>query len=448
MKVRLLALTVISLALPFLGACKSQNATIIPEPTGFDTPTDGWGLRKLDPKDYPDMRTAFMDRAGLERAIDKSIQYLGTGSSQRVYPSGLPGDTITHDQVLASLVDMKNMLHNVRSPDEFQQQILTRYDVYEAIGYNNKGDVWFTGYFTPIYYGSRTPTDRFKYPVYRCPPDLVRDSLTGDIKGRRMPDGSTQPYPTRRELMANNAAALRGLELLYFADPMEAYVIQVQGSAKVILPDGSAAMIGYDGKNGRDYHGLGSELVKDGKIDKNRLSLPAVLTYFQQHPEEREEYIMRNDSFAFLKDYPVAEWPAGSLGVQVTPQRTLATDKKIFPRASLTFVAVDKPTQDGSAMVPYKGFLLDQDTGGAIRAAGRADIYMGIGAEAGMQAGHQFALGKLYYVFLKPELVNQIQHPFLRRNASAGARPAAAAPAGRPGTPGPADSEMFPGAKR
>ncbi|MEI8198308.1 MAG: MltA domain-containing protein, partial [Phycisphaerae bacterium] len=431
MKMRFLAYGLVGLSLAMMGGCKSQNATIVDTLNeDVETTTNGWGLRKLDPKDYPDMRAAFMDRAGLEHAIDKSLQYLGAASSLRVYPSGLPGDTITHDQIAASLVDFKNLLHTLRSPDEFQQNLLTRYDVYESIGYNNKGDVWFTGYFTPIYYGSRTPTDQFKYPVYRCPPDLVRDHITGDILGRRMSDGSMQPYPTRQEL--TQSGQLRGLELLYLKDPMEAYIIQVQGSAKVILPDGTAAMIGYDGKNGRDYRGLGSELVKDGKIDKKHLSLPAVLMYFQQHPEERDGYIMRNDSFAFLKEYPVTEWPSGSLGVQVTARRALATDKKIFPRASLTFVDVPVATAEGDGTMPYNGFLLDQDTGGAIKAPGRADIYMGIGAEAGMQAGRQFAKGKLYYVFLKPELIGQvpIQHPALHKPAA----PRSSTPGARSGS--------------
>jgi membrane-bound lytic murein transglycosylase A len=448
MKLRLLALAVLGASMLAFPGCKSHQAQIIGPMEDVDHQTSGWGLRKLDPKDYPDMREAFSDRVGLERAIDKSIQYLSAASSQRVYPSGLPGDTITHDQVLGSLLDMKKLLHTLRSGDEFQQNLLTRYDVYESIGYNDKGDVWFTGYFTPIYTGSRTPTAEYKYPVYRCPPDLAWNPVNGDILGRKMPDGSIQPYPTRSELMASGQ--LKGLEVVYLSDPLMAYIIQVQGSAMVNLVEGGSVFLGYDHKNGRDYRGLGSELVKDGKIDKKHLSLPAVLAYFQQHPEEREEYMMRNDSFAFLKEYPPAEWPSGSLGVQVTPQRSLATDKKIFPRASLTFVAVDKPTPDGNATVPYRGFLLDQDTGGAIRAAGRADIYMGIGAEAGKQAGQQFAKGQLYYVFLKPELIGQlpITHPALsptRAAPKAGAPGTPKAPAGGGGAGGAGDSEMFPG---
>ena len=378
--------------------CKSDQATIIDGLTDEDVDRPlapgEWGLVKLDPKDYPDMRSAFNDKEGLERAVDKSLQYMHAPSSHRFFPSG----PITHSQVVASLEDIKKLLNTLPNGDAFQQQLLARYDVYESKGYNRKGDVWFTAYYTPIYYGSKVPTPEYRYPVYSRPNDLISDSVTGEIKGQRLPDGSMRPYPTRKEIVAGNL--LRGLELAYFKDPLEPYIIQVQGSAKVIQPDGKELFIGYAGKNGGEYRGLGAELVKDGKIEKKKLSFPAVINYFKQHPAELNDYVMRNDSFAFLKEYDPKEWPSGSLGVQVTPQRSLATDKSIFQRAALTFITAEKPDQTG-AVTPYRGFLLDQDTGGAIRAAGRADIYLGIGEKAGLDAGKVYNKGHLYYLFLK-----------------------------------------------
>jgi len=433
---RLFALPLFAALFAVLPGCPHKVDNLIGPVDNVDWQTNGWGLQKLDPKDYPDMRAAFYDRVGLEKAILKSLQYLQAPSSARYYPSGKPGDTITHDQIAATLLDMLDKLHNPQETgNAFQQELLAHYDVYTSIGFDRKGSVWFTGYFTPIYYGSKTPTAEFKYPVYQRPADLVSDPVTGEVKGRQLADGSIQPYPTRGEI--EKSGMLHGLELAYFRDPMEPYIIQVQGSAKVILPDGQQMMIGYAGKNGRDYHGLGAELVKDGKIDKKHLSLPAVLEYFKAHPEERAMYMARNDSFAFLKEYDVKEWPSGSLGVQVTPQRSLATDKTIFPRASLTFVAVDKASQDGSAMIPYNGFLLDQDTGGAIKAPGRADIYMGIGPQAGQQAGAEFAQGRLYYMFVKPTEAEAIlsRHPEFKRVAGAA----------RPGTAVAPDGPVFPG---
>ncbi len=440
MKARLFAFLLVAFAAFSFAGCHTHNATFIDPFADQDVDTPlapgEFGLVKLDPKDYPDMRMAWSDRAGLERAIDKSIQYLNAPSSIHGFPSG-PNDPITHDQVLATLLDIKRMLHDPAiTADRFQQEVLARYEVWTSKGYNHKGDVWFTGYYTPIYQGSPTPTSEFKYPIYGRPADLVSDPFTGDVQGT---------YPTRRELL--QSGKLNGLEIMYFRKPIEPFIIQVQGSAKVILPNGQEMLLGFAGTNGREHRGLGSELVKEGKIDKKHLSLPTVLAYFDAHPGELDEYVMRDDRFTFLKPYGAGEWPSGSLGVQVTEHRSLATDKKIFPRASFTFIDVPKPTADGNT-VPYKGFVLDQDTGGAIRAAGRADIYMGIGPEAGKLAGREFAQGRLFYIFIKPEFA-QVSHPNLTKAPAKGAAPAksGAPAAGGPTMPAKAgDSEMFPGA--
>src|SRR6185369_3073374 len=134
---------------PFAG-CKNQQATFIDRfPENVDQTTDGWGLRKLDPKDYPDMRLAWLDKTNLVRAIDKSLAFLAKPSSADFYfggkrASGKPGDTITHDQIVATLDDVKAMIAKGISADQFQQELLSRYDVYTSVGYDNKGDVWFT----------------------------------------------------------------------------------------------------------------------------------------------------------------------------------------------------------------------------------------------------------------------------------------------------------------
>jgi len=411
--------------------CPSQNAPFIGPMENVDAPTSGWGLRKLDPQDYPDMKLAWRDKAGLERAIQKSLQFLNAPSSRQWYPSRNPGDSITHDQVQQTLMDIEGMIQRNISDVQFQQEILTRYDVYTSVGYDNKGDVWFTGYFTPIYNGSRVRTAEYLYPIYSRPSDLT-DPLTGQVQGS---------YPTRRELVATGR--LRGRELLWFRKPLEPFMIQVQGSAQVKLPDGTMLYVGYAGSNGQPHKGLGTQLRDAGKIDPKHVSLPAVMAYFDSHPAELDQYVLNDDRFTFQKIYTaaeIAEWPTGSLNVQVTQDRTIATDKDIFPRASLTFLDVPKPTLSGQ-LLPYQGFALDQDTGGGIRAAGRADIFMGIGDQAGVKAGEEFAQGRLYYLFLKPEFVPGMMAP-----PSPG--PRVPAPAATPTPARPTTTEMFPGAVR
>jgi len=394
----------------FLSAC-TQNNTIIGPPTTMNVNRQlapgEWGLTQLTPDQYPDMRNAFMNKEGLITAIDRSIAYLQTPSSQKFFPDG----PITHDQVLNSLIDFKYMLQNDSSADDFQQQILSRYDVYTSKGYDENDSVWFTGYYTPILYGSLTETSQYQYPVYKRPADLVSDPVSGQVLGHKV-NGVMQPYPARSELLSSGA--LKGTELVWFSTPLDAYVVEIQGSAKVILTDGQSVTIGYAGDNGRNYSGLGAELVKEGKIPAEKLSLPSIQEYFQQHPQEVETIINNNDFMAFLKVYNPNDWPLASLGVLVTDHRTLATDKTIstppyqtiFPRAALTFVQAQMPDTQGN-VAPFTGFMLDQDSGGAIRAAGRADIYMGIGPEAQAQAGYEYSQGRLYYLFLKPDLTPQ-----------------------------------------
>ena len=435
---RNVGLVLVGLATLLVSAgCPSHNAPFIGPMENVDAPTEGWGLRKLDPKDVPDMKLAWMDKAGLERAIDKSLQFLNAPSSRQWYPSKNPGDTITHDQVLQTLLDIKDMIRRNVSPAEFQQAILTRYDVYTSVGYDNKGDVWFTGYFTPKYQGSRVQTAEYKYPIYSRPADLVTDPITGQVQGS---------YLARRELMASGR--LRGRELLWFKKPLEPFMIQVQGSAQVELPDKTLLYVGYAGSNGQPHKGLGTQLRDAGKIDPKHVSLPAVIAYFDAHPGELDQYVMNDDRFTFQKIYTaaeIAEWPTGSLNVQVTTDRTIATDKDIFPRASLTFIDVPKPSMSG-ALLPYQGLVLDQDTGGGIRAAGRADIYMGFGDQAGVRAGEEFAQGRLFYVFLKPELVRGIGVPPPQPPVSPPSTPRLPTPATTRSAP--ATTEMFPGAVR
>ncbi len=450
MKRRLIWLAELLGIAALLAGCATHNNTIIKAPrTNVDRqlPPGHWGLRKLSPSQYPNMESAFLHKKGLITAIDRSIQYMRTPTSRLFFPDG----PITHRQELNTLYDFRTMLRTVPTAAQFQKNIVQRYDVYTAKGYDTRGDVWFTGYYTPILYGSLTKTLQYRYPVYKRPLDLVSNPITGQTLGQKLPNGTIRPYPSRAKILKQHL--LRGRELVWFSNPLDAYVAEIQGSAKVILTNGQVMTIGYAGDNGRTYHGLGIALMKAGKISARKLSLPAIEAYFQIHPRQVENIIMHNKFMAFLKVYNPAHWPLGSLGVKVTAHRTLATDKTIeappyqslFPRAAITYVTAQMPDTSGNIQ-PFKGFLLDQDTGGAIRAAGRADIYMGIGPEAQTQAGYEYSKGRLYYLFLKPALT-----PL----GGATTQPASVPPgnSGSPGnTPAPPSGgvsmqQMFPGAR-
>ena len=363
-------------------------------------------LRKItDPARIPDFRPAFGNRAGLERSIDNSLEYFDHPSSKGFFPYL----TITHDQAVQSLKQFKEVLKAAASPDDLQRRIVADFDVYESVGCDYKGTVLFTGYCTPIYDASRTPGAVFRYPLYKLPPDLVKDDR-GQALGRKTESGVIVPYYTRAEIQLGDR--LKGQELIYLKDPLEAYLVHVQGSAKLRMPDGSFLEVGYAGKNGRDYRSLREMLVEAGKIDRDTASLASIREYFRNNPKDVEAFLLRNDSFIFFTERPGG--PYGSLNVPVSEYASLATDKnqlpEVYPRGCIAFIQtklpfVNKARAGKVEMLPYSGFAMDQDNGGAIRSAGRADLYLGVGPDAEMLAGHTMNEGKIFYIFVKPSLL-------------------------------------------
>jgi membrane-bound lytic murein transglycosylase A len=268
--------------------------------------------------------------------------------------------------------------------------------VYQSIGApdpntgNYTGDVLFTGYFTPTYDASPVRTGAFQWPLYKRPADLVTDA-EGEHANRKMPDGSLAPAYTREQIEQQHV--LDGEEFVWLPDRFAAYIITVQGSARLRMPDGSVLEVGYNGNNGYPYVGIGKQMVVDGVITHDQLSLQGMKNYFARHPEAMDHYLPMNARTVFFTERKGG--PFGSLNQPVTPFATVATDKTIFPRAMPVFVVAPLPTPQG--MTNFRGLMFDQDTGGAIRAAGRCDIYMGLGD----QAGRELNVGQLYYLAVK-----------------------------------------------
>ena len=351
-------------------------------------------LRKIGPEEYPDFSRGFANRQGLEAAVRNSLDYLSRPSSQRYFPYL----DITHGRAVASMHEFLRVLREARSPEEFDAQIRARFDVYKSVGWDGSGTVFYTGYYCPIFEGRRTPDARFRYPLYSLPPDLVKDA-EGMTLGRQLPGGGVAPYPTRRELEERNM--LRGREIAWLKDPFEAYVASVQGSAKLRLADGRLYELGYAGNNGHDYVPVAKQMIDDGVIKRNELSLQTLIRYFAANPDKVTHYTWQNPRFVFFQER--AGGPFGSLNVPVTPYRSIATDKQVYPRACLAFLDTSLPRWEGPTVQsgPYAGFALDQDTGGGIRAAGRCDVYFGIGESAEALAGRTGAEGLLFYIAAK-----------------------------------------------
>lgn len=359
-------------------------------------PPGEMALRKItDPADIPDFTQACRDLTNLKAAVGNSLDYLSKPSSRKYFPYM----DIQHKQAEDTLKAFAELIDSGVPCDRFNAILREKFDVYISVGCDDKGTVLFTGYYTPIFDGSRQAGDRFKYPLYKQPEDLVKNP-EGVTVGRRV-NGDVVPYPARDEL--ESSGMLKGKELVWLGNPFEVYIAHVQGSAKIRQPDGSNIGIGYAATNGHDYKSIGQKMIDDGKISRDQLSLSSMISYFKAHEDEVSQYTRLNPRFVFFRfeDGP----PRGSINEPVTVMRTIATDKSIYPRACLAFVSTTLPRANGDQVVQetYSGFALDQDAGGAIRAPGRCDVYMGEGDTAGKLAGQTYKEGRLYYLFIKPE---------------------------------------------
>jgi membrane-bound lytic murein transglycosylase A len=332
------------------------------------------------------------DRAALLKAVDHSLRYLQSPRAVEDYRKyNLPG--INRDLVWRSLLRFRQLLLTSQSASELERRVRREFQAYQAIGNDGRGTVAFTGYFEPVHLASRRPTAEFRYPIFRLPPNFATWAT---------------PHPTRRELEGTDGlqfsqTRLGGLELAWLRDRLEAYLIQVQGSARLQLVEGGTMTVGVAGATRQPYTSLGKELVKEGKIRQEELSLPVVIRYLQANPADLNEFLPRNARFVFFKETGGA--PAtGSLGVPVTAERAIATDKSIFPPGALALIQTQIPYPNRSGQLEQRSvsrYVLDQDTGSAIRGPGRVDIFMGTGQQAGDRAGLINSPGKLYYLLLK-----------------------------------------------
>jgi membrane-bound lytic murein transglycosylase A len=373
-----------------------------------------FALRKIEPAQYPNFGDAWYKAkgTGLRRAVQNSITYLNKPSSQKYYPLG----PITHERALISLQVFQQILDQANSPEMLDKLIRDNFDVYMSVGCDDGGTVLYTGYYTPIFDGSLTRTDRFQYPLYRLPPGFQKDPEGNPVGGA---------YSTRQEI--EQGGLLAGNEIVWLGDRFETYVVTVQGSGFIRLENGTMYEIGYAGHNGRDYTPIGQALIQDGKIPKNKLSLDALIRYFKEHPEDLDQYLYKNERYVFFQESKGG--PFGCLGQPVTDYHSVATDKDIFPRACLSFVDTRVPIVVGDPLRPYRSFVCDQDRGAAIRAPGRCDIYMGVGDEAGKIAGFTYSEGKLYYLFAKDGVKPAAPAPAAGSAAATGAAgPGAASP--------------------
>jgi len=278
------------------------------------------------------------------------------------------------------------------------------YKVYAAYG-RRQGLI--TGYYEPLLFGSFEKTDRFRYPLYRRPDDLLvidLDSLYPELKGKRLRgrvNGKrVVPYFSRGQLDSRQPSPITGSELLWVDDPVELFFLHIQGSGRIRMPDGQMISVGYADQNGHPYRSIGRELIEMGELAVDDVNLFSIRDWLRSHPQRATELLSRNPSYVFFQVRPSGlDGPIGALQVPLTPERSIAVDSHVIPLGVPVWLDTTAP---GDKKVAFRRLVFAQDVGGAIKGHVRADVFWGAGERAERMAGLMKEDGSLYVLLPRP----------------------------------------------
>lgn len=337
-----------------------------------------------------------LDPASLELAIERSINYYENAGRNKVYR--IADRLIGAQQLKETLTAFRTILRKTDNAADLSKKIAMGFNVYRIAGTGDSNHSLFTGYYEPLLEGSLKRTEKYKYPLYRVPPDLIKN----ENNVGRMKDGKFIPYYSRREIDVDGVLQGKNLELVWVADPVELYSLHIQGSGKIKLEDETLLTVGYAQTNGRPFRSITKFMLEGGKIKSSEASYRHV---FLKGKEEKEMYdiLSYNERYTFFRF--LDKEPVGSLGEPVTPGRSIATDPDFFPEGALAFIRLRKPVFDTEGnvkeRVSFSRFVLNQDKGSAIEGPGRVDLFCGFGTKAEYTAGTLKEKGELYLLLIK-----------------------------------------------
>ncbi len=346
------------------------------------------------------------DREGLEEAVVRSLWALEqNGALEQTKPAN---GQVSTARVRATLRLFRKLLRHGR----LDRATLSR--AFELLAYSEDGstpmELLLTGYYEPVLDARLRPDDRYRYPIYGPPDDLIQVALerfqwarlsgsgprriVGRLEGRQL-----VPYYSRKEIDGAGILEGRGLEIAWLKDPLDVFFLHVQGSGVLRFPDGTFRRVGYAGSNGHPYRSIGAYLVERGWMKKDAVSLQSLRAFFEAHPERIAEVLWSNPSYVFFRW--TDEGPLGSLGVPLTPLRSVAADSLYYPRGVLGFLTGVLPGDGNGKARPFHRWVVHQDSGGAIRGPRRLDLFCGTGKEAETIAGRLKHPARFFIVLKK-----------------------------------------------
>ena len=347
-----------------------------------------------------------LDQASLKKVILnqlKTMEFIDPSKTQRL------GDLmVTNGWLKETLVSFLNLTNENLPPNEFSQRLREEFIIHR-VGKGKRKKILFTGYYAPMMKASRIKTDKYRYPIYKLPkpssePQLIGRSKKYSIRKSSAPKTQAWRKYTRKQIDGDGILIDRKLEIAWLSDDVDRFFLHIQGSGQLQFVDGTSMGAHFSGTNDYEFGGLGKRMIKDGVIDLAQGSMQGIKKYFKKHPEDIQKYFFYNKRYVFFKLSDKGN-PRGSGGGELIGGRSIATDKKIYPAGGLAFVQLRKPILNKeNEIIKWKNFsrfMVDQDTGNAIRGKGRADFYFGMGDIAGAKAGHFHERGDVFYIVKK-----------------------------------------------
>jgi peptidoglycan lytic transglycosylase A len=327
------------------------------------------------------------DYASLREAILQSLVWLARRPPGSTFAFG--ARTVTASQQARALERVLELLADDPAPDVLEAFLLEEFDVLRSVG-SGEGAMLVTGYHEVTIDAALRPSAGYRVPILAPPPT-----------GSRPPGARPPLYPTRAEIEAGRLAGRAG-PLAWARNPIDVFFMGVEGSGTLRLADGRELRVGYAATNGRPYRSIARLLIDEGRIDRDAMTMRTLREWLMANPDQLTRVLHHNPSYVFFGRRVGP--PVGSLGVPLTPGRSIATDPRIFPPGSLTFLLAQHPRHTAGGDVEWSAvsrFVLSQDVGGVIRGPGRVDVFWGRGPDAELAASEMKESGELYVLVPK-----------------------------------------------
>ncbi len=371
---------------------------------GLANPKDTYKpLHRLTTGETPDFADD-MDIDSLIESARHQVAYLKRQESRQVINFG--ADHYDNRWLLLSVQELLAKLQQYPDSKELNRFLKKNYLVYQAGGRTGSRDrhMLVTGYYEPVFAGSLTKSPPFLTPIYSPPQSLVsQPAADGNKKiGRYKRDHTFINFWSRAEI--ENKNVLQGDELAFLRDPFDAFLLHVQGSGRIRLPDKSIRSVRFAGSNGLGYKSIGKLLVDEKIMTLEEVNIPAIRAYLKDHPDQQQRILQHNPRFIFFNwgdNLP----PRGSIAETLTPGRSIAMDAAALPGGTIGYLVTRRPVANEQGKItgwmPLKRFVFPQDAGAAIKGTGRADIFWGAGSYAEIAANNMKEEGTLFFLVKK-----------------------------------------------